>query len=113
MVTLRSSLSASLLSTLFGADIACNPRLICLARYGGVVLFDNCREQRSLLGLVARDLLAAEGPATTEIFFDHHTLRYEERGQGIPVVLTPGGRWGGYVMRTVPAETTARLPGTG
>lgn len=32
------------------------------------------------------------------------TLRYEERGRGVPVVLTPGGRWGGYVMETVATE---------
>src|SRR3954465_814058 len=31
-------------------------------------------------------------------------LRYEERGRGAPVVLTPGGRWGGYVMRVVATE---------
>ena len=40
----------------------------------------------------------------TEISFDQYTLRYEECGQGIPVVLTPGGRWGGYVMRMVATE---------
>jgi pimeloyl-ACP methyl ester carboxylesterase len=31
-------------------------------------------------------------------------LRYEERGRGVPVVLTPGGRWGGYVMTAVATE---------
>lgn len=31
-------------------------------------------------------------------------IAYEERGRGIPVVLTPGGRWGGYVMKTLAAE---------
>jgi pimeloyl-ACP methyl ester carboxylesterase len=31
-------------------------------------------------------------------------LAYEERGRGTPVVLTPGGRWGGYVMKTLAAE---------
>jgi pimeloyl-ACP methyl ester carboxylesterase len=31
-------------------------------------------------------------------------VRYEERGSGTPVVLTPGGRWGGYVMRVVASE---------
>ena len=31
-------------------------------------------------------------------------IRYEERGTGTPVVLTPGGRWGGYVMQVVAAE---------
>lgn len=32
------------------------------------------------------------------------TLRYEVRGQGVPVVLTPGGRWGGYVLHVVATE---------
>ena len=32
------------------------------------------------------------------------TIRYEERGNGVPIVLTPGGRWGGYVQKTVAAE---------
>jgi pimeloyl-ACP methyl ester carboxylesterase len=32
------------------------------------------------------------------------TLRYEERGSGVPVVLTPGGRWAGYVHRVVAGE---------
>ncbi len=31
-------------------------------------------------------------------------IRYEEHGTGTPVVLTPGGRWGGYVMQVVAAE---------
>jgi pimeloyl-ACP methyl ester carboxylesterase len=31
-------------------------------------------------------------------------IAYEERGRGVPVVLTPGGRWGGYVMKTLAAE---------
>jgi pimeloyl-ACP methyl ester carboxylesterase len=31
-------------------------------------------------------------------------IHYEERGRGAPVVLTPGGRWAGYVMRTLAAE---------
>ena len=32
-------------------------------------------------------------------------LEYQERGQGsVPVVLTPGGRWGGYVMNVVATE---------
>lgn len=35
---------------------------------------------------------------------DGCTIRYEERGTGVPVVLTPGGRWGGYVMRVAAAE---------
>lgn len=36
-----------------------------------------------------------------------HQIAYEERGRGVPVVLTPGGRWGGYVMNTL-AEELAR-----
>jgi pimeloyl-ACP methyl ester carboxylesterase len=39
-----------------------------------------------------------------ELTFDRYSLRYEERGTGVPVVLTPGGRWGGYVMAVVAAE---------
>jgi pimeloyl-ACP methyl ester carboxylesterase len=31
------------------------------------------------------------------------TIHYEEQGRGVPVVLTPGGRWGGYVHRVVAA----------
>jgi pimeloyl-ACP methyl ester carboxylesterase len=34
-------------------------------------------------------------------------IHYEERGAGVPVVLTPGGRWGGYVMHAL-AEELAR-----
>ena len=29
---------------------------------------------------------------------------YEDRGSGIPIVLTPGGRWAGYVMRAAAEE---------
>lgn len=32
------------------------------------------------------------------------TIHYEQRGSGIPVVLTPGGMWGGYVHRVVATE---------
>ena len=39
-----------------------------------------------------------------ELVVGDRTIRYEERGKGVPVVLTPGGRWGGYVMRTLAAE---------
>jgi pimeloyl-ACP methyl ester carboxylesterase len=42
--------------------------------------------------------------AMPELSFDRYTLRYEDRGAGVPVVLTPGGRWGGYVMAVVAAE---------
>lgn len=31
-------------------------------------------------------------------------IHYEERGSGVPVVLTPGGRWGGYVMAALAAQ---------
>ena len=31
-------------------------------------------------------------------------IEYQERGQGVPVVLTPGGRWAGYVMDTLATE---------
>ena len=32
------------------------------------------------------------------------TVHYEERGRGVPVVITPGGRWAGYVQDVVAAE---------
>ena len=32
------------------------------------------------------------------------TIHYEEHGRGTPVVLTPGGRWAGYVLEVVAAE---------
>ena len=31
-------------------------------------------------------------------------IHYEERGKGTPVVLTPGGRWAGYVMEALAAD---------
>jgi 2-hydroxy-6-oxonona-2,4-dienedioate hydrolase len=31
-------------------------------------------------------------------------IHYQEFGRGIPVVLTPGGRWAGYVQRVVATE---------
>lgn len=39
-----------------------------------------------------------------EIVVDGCSIRYEVRGSGVPVVLTPGGRWGGYVMHTLATE---------
>jgi 2-hydroxy-6-oxonona-2,4-dienedioate hydrolase len=39
-----------------------------------------------------------------EIVVDGCSIRYEARGSGVPVVLTPGGRWGGYVMHTLATE---------
>jgi pimeloyl-ACP methyl ester carboxylesterase len=31
------------------------------------------------------------------------TIHYQDSGKGVPVVLTPGGRWGGYVQRVIAA----------
>jgi len=39
-----------------------------------------------------------------EVRIGEATIRYEERGDGIPIVLTPGGRWGGYVMQVAATE---------
>ena len=39
---------------------------------------------------------------------DGKIICYRERGQGIPVVLTPGGRWGGYVLQRVASELAER-----
>lgn len=39
-----------------------------------------------------------------ELAVPQGTVHYEERGSGVPVVLTPGGMWGGYVHRVVAAE---------
>jgi pimeloyl-ACP methyl ester carboxylesterase len=35
------------------------------------------------------------------------TITYQELGDGVPVVLTPGGRWAGYVQRVIAAELAA------
>jgi pimeloyl-ACP methyl ester carboxylesterase len=32
------------------------------------------------------------------------TITYQELGAGVPVVLTPGGRWAGYVLRVIASE---------
>jgi len=32
------------------------------------------------------------------------TIHYEEFGAGVPVIVTPGGRWGGYVQRVIATE---------
>jgi pimeloyl-ACP methyl ester carboxylesterase len=32
------------------------------------------------------------------------TIQYSESGAGAPVVITPGGRWGGYVQRVIATE---------
>ncbi len=39
-----------------------------------------------------------------DVLINGVSIRYEERGRGVPVVLTPGGRWGGYVMNRVATE---------
>ena len=39
-----------------------------------------------------------------DVLINGLTIRYDEAGSGVPVVLTPGGRWGGYVMRAVAGE---------
>jgi pimeloyl-ACP methyl ester carboxylesterase len=39
-----------------------------------------------------------------ELLINGCTIHYQEFGRGIPVVVTPGGRWAGYVQRTVATE---------
>jgi 2-hydroxy-6-oxonona-2,4-dienedioate hydrolase len=39
-----------------------------------------------------------------EVVINGCPIHYEVFGSGIPVVLTPGGRWAGYVQRTIAAE---------
>jgi pimeloyl-ACP methyl ester carboxylesterase len=39
-----------------------------------------------------------------ELVIDGARLCYEDRGSGIPIVLTPGGRWAGYVMDAAATE---------
>jgi len=39
-----------------------------------------------------------------ELAVEGGIIHYEDRGRGIPVVLTPGGMWGGYVHRVVATE---------
>jgi len=36
-----------------------------------------------------------------ELHINGCTIHYEEFGRGVPVVVTPGGRWAGYVQRVV------------
>src|SRR5271163_1547857 len=38
-----------------------------------------------------------------ELIVNGATIHYREHGAGVPVVVTPGGRWGGYVQRTIAA----------
>jgi pimeloyl-ACP methyl ester carboxylesterase len=38
------------------------------------------------------------------VIIDDCTICYQEFGRGIPVVLTPGGRWAGYVQKLVATE---------
>jgi pimeloyl-ACP methyl ester carboxylesterase len=40
----------------------------------------------------------------SELVVNGCTIHYREFGAGIPVVVTPGGRWGGYVQRVIAAE---------
>jgi pimeloyl-ACP methyl ester carboxylesterase len=40
----------------------------------------------------------------SQLVINGATIHYEERGSGAPVVLTPGGRWGGYVLHVVASE---------
>lgn len=39
-----------------------------------------------------------------ELAVNGGTIHYAERGAGTPVVLTPGGMWGGYIHNVVAAE---------
>lgn len=39
-----------------------------------------------------------------ELVLNGCSIHYQEFGSGVPVVLTPGGRWGGYVQRVVATE---------
>src|SRR5882757_2957116 len=39
-----------------------------------------------------------------ELHINGCTIHYEEFGRGVPVVVTPGGRWAGYVQRVVATE---------
>ena len=50
-----------------------------------------------------------------ELVVNGCTIHYDEFGVGVPVVVTPGGRWAGYVQRVIAAELakdSASLPGT-
>jgi pimeloyl-ACP methyl ester carboxylesterase len=40
----------------------------------------------------------------TELAVNGGTIHYQEFGHGVPVVLTTGGRWAGYVQRVVATE---------
>jgi pimeloyl-ACP methyl ester carboxylesterase len=37
------------------------------------------------------------------LFINGCTITYRDIGAGVPIVLTPGGRWGGYVQRVIAA----------
>lgn len=39
-----------------------------------------------------------------ELLVGEWQIAYQERGRGVPVVLTPGGRWAGHVMDTLATE---------
>ena len=53
-----------------------------------------------------------------ELVVNGCTISYQEFGTGsVPVVLTPGGRWGGYVISVIATELAKKIaassPGTG
>jgi pimeloyl-ACP methyl ester carboxylesterase len=39
-----------------------------------------------------------------DILINGCTIHYNDIGSGVPVVVTPGGRWAGYVQRVIAAE---------
>ena len=39
-----------------------------------------------------------------ELVVNGCTIHYDEFGVGVPVVVTPGGRWAGYVQRVIAAK---------
>jgi pimeloyl-ACP methyl ester carboxylesterase len=44
-----------------------------------------------------------------EVTVNGCNIAYEDRGTGTPVVLTPGGRWGGYVQNVVATKLAANF----
>src|SRR5688572_19606740 len=44
------------------------------------------------------------GGSMPEFAIEGSKIHYEERGTGTPIVLTPGGMWGGYIHRIVATE---------
>jgi pimeloyl-ACP methyl ester carboxylesterase len=39
-----------------------------------------------------------------DLFLNGCTIHYDGFGAGVPVIVTPGGRWGGYVQRVIATE---------